>query len=59
MHALRSDLVLVTIDRIMGETSFLPSALPNDLSQYSQGIFFVTFSDGVVVVALADCGQTF
>ena len=61
-YALRGDFVLVTIDlqdgSILGETSFLPSALPEELLHFSHD-YSVTFSDGVVVVAFSDSGQTF
>ncbi len=60
-YALRGDFVLVTIDlqdgRILGETQFLPSALPEEL--HYPWHYSVTLSDGVVVVAFSDSGQTF
>ncbi len=61
-YALRDDFVLVTIDlqdgSIVGETSFLPNALPDDLLNTSRR-YSVTLGDRVVVVAFGDSGQTF
>ena len=61
-YALRDDFVLVTVDLqtgdVLGETRFLPSTLPKELLHFSQR-YSVTISDGVVVVAFSDSGQTF
>jgi len=61
-YALRGDFVLVTVDlrtgNILGETSFLPSTLPEELLSFAH-TYSVTFSDGVVVAAFSDSGQTF
>ena len=61
-YALRSDFVLVTIDlrhgSILSETGFLPSTLPAELLNFSYG-YSVNTSDGDLVVAFGDSGQTF
>jgi outer membrane protein assembly factor BamB len=61
-YALRDDFVLVTIalrdGSLVGETSFLPSTLPDELLNTSRE-YSITFANGVVVVVFGDSGQTF